>query len=233
MAFWHGAERLSAPALLARGIMVYIYLLLLAKLMGQRELGRLSLFDFIASVILGAAGAAPLADPELSLTPTFVTLGAIASMEVFAAVVSLKSPTLRGFLEGKAATLVKNGRILERSMRAARFNLDDLLTQLRQHGITSWSEVQDVVLEPNGKVSVLKDTRHQPVTSHQLGLSPPPGGIMMTLVEDGHLLRENLRKSGYTVERLEQELAAHGLRSVQEAVAVMLDGAGRLYVSRR
>jgi len=232
MEFWTGAENMPVPALVARTIIIYAYLLVLTKLMGQRELGHLSAFDLIASVILGAVGAATLADPQLSLTPAFVTLATIAALETSAALLSLRFPVVRTVLEGKPAQLVRSGQILRGGMRRARVNLSDLLSQLRQNGITSWSEVQDIFLEPNGKVSVLKPAAHQPVTAHQLGIPVPRAGMMLILVEAGRPMTANLRSAGYTVETLERQLRAHGLGTLHQAAAVLLDGAGRLHVSQ-
>lgn len=233
MEFWSGAENMPVMALVARGILVYTYLLVLTKLMGKRELGRLSAFDFIASVILGSVGAATLVDPQLSLTPAFVTLATVAALETCAALLSLKFPVVRTVLEGNPTQLVRSGQILRGGMRRARVNLSDLMSQLRQNGITSWSEIQDIFLEPSGKVSVLKQAAHLPVTAQQLGIPVPRAGTMLILVEDGHIMTANLKSAGYTVETLEQKLRADGLGTPHQAAAVLLDGSGRLHVSQR
>ncbi|HAI21778.1 MAG TPA: hypothetical protein DCM14_07795 [Clostridiales bacterium UBA8153] len=93
------------------------------------------------------------------------------------------------------------------SRRRARFNLSDLLSQLRQNGISSWSELEDIFLEPTGKVTVLKPSEHLPVAAHQPGISVPRTGIRRILVENGRPLTANLQAPGYTMERLERRTA--------------------------
>jgi len=103
---------MPAPAGVARAVIVYAYLLILTTLMGQRELGCCSALDLIASVILGAVGAATLADPGLALSPAFVTLAVIGGLETSAALLSHKFPAVRSVPEGHPTQLVRGGQIL-------------------------------------------------------------------------------------------------------------------------
>jgi uncharacterized membrane protein YcaP (DUF421 family) len=142
----------------ARAIVVFFHGLLLLRLSGRRTFGNFSALDVIVSVIVGSAlaramtGSAPLGG-TLAASAVLVALHVVLSKLV------AWSPRISRFVEGRAVTLAKMGHLDEEARRAAMISEADLSGAMRQHGLRGLSEiakVDTVVLEPSGRISVLR-----------------------------------------------------------------------------
>jgi len=140
------------------------FLAILGKLTGQREIGRLTLFDFIISIMIGSTAAGALSSSTISLDGVMITVGALAGFQITLSILSLKFSRFRRVIEEEPIILVQNGQLLEQAMRKTRLKLDDLMSQLRLKGYFFLGQVEFAVLEPDGKISVLPKSQHRAVT---------------------------------------------------------------------
>lgn len=124
--------------------------------MGKREIGQVSLFDF--AIILVIADILVIGieeDNEHFLYYLIVTI-VLAIIQRLLAFILLKFKNLRKFLDGKESVLIYDGKLNVKEMRKQRYNMDDLITQLRINSVASIKEVKYLILENNGKVSIFK-----------------------------------------------------------------------------
>ena len=126
------------------------------KFMGKRELGELSLVDFVISTILSQIIAISIENYKEPLLFTLAPLIVLVLLQVFLAYLSLKNKKIRTFLDGTESLIINKGKLNKNEMKKQRYSLDDLLSQLRDKDIRTIDEVDYAVLETGGKLSVFK-----------------------------------------------------------------------------
>ena len=85
-----------------------------------------------------------------------VPMGTLVLIQVLLAFITLKSRTVRVLFDGKPSVLINKGMIDREEMKKHRYNLDDLMLQLRQNKIMNVADVEFAMLEPSGKLSVME-----------------------------------------------------------------------------
>jgi uncharacterized membrane protein YcaP (DUF421 family) len=118
-----------------RGIVVFIFLFVLVRVMGRRELSSLEPFDLILLIILGDAVQQGLTQDDYSLTGAMLAVGTIAILQVLTSWLNFRVPRLRPILDGEPIVIVQDGQPIERNLRRERLTHDDLAEAARQEGI--------------------------------------------------------------------------------------------------
>ena len=139
-----------------RTIFFYILVVVSYKLMGKREVGELSVFDFIISTLISQLIAVSIENYKESMWYVIIPLITLVVLQIVLAKISLKSNKFRSFLDGKQSVIISKGKLNFSEMIKQRYNLDDLLLQLREKQIRTVEEVDYAILENNGKLSVFK-----------------------------------------------------------------------------
>ena len=124
--------------------------------MGKREVGELGIIDLIISILIAELVAISLENTNKSIWLVILPIILLVVLQIVSAFASLKSKTIRDIFDGNPSVIINNGKIQLKEMLKQRYNLDDLLTQLREHEIKSISEVEYAILETSGKLSVFK-----------------------------------------------------------------------------
>jgi uncharacterized membrane protein YcaP (DUF421 family) len=233
MHFWAGQPTLTGMQWVIRGVVIYLYLFLMGKLVGQRNIRQLTLFDFIVAITLGTIAGAPLSSSRTGLKGAVLSLTTFAVLDFITAYLSLKYPRFRQVAQNKPLIIVENGHIREDAMRKARYNLDDLLIALRLNNVPNLNDVEFAVLEPNGELSVVPKSQNRPVTPSDLGLTIPYDGLPTVLIQDGVIDDENLKAVDLDRNWLYGELHGYNIDNPSDVFAALLDTKGRLYVSRK
>lgn len=179
-----------------RTVFVYIVVLAVIRLMGKREIGQLSPFDFVVAIIIAEIAAMPMQSPSFPIWHSLVPLSVLGLLEIGLSFAALYSRKLRAFLDGKPQVVIEEGRILKGEMRKARYNLDDLMAQLREKGYPRPEDVEVAVLETSGRLSVVPKSGKRPVTPEDLGLPTGYEGLPAVLIMDGEVFEDQLKKYG-------------------------------------
>lgn len=215
-----------------RTVFVYFLVLLIIRMMGKREIGQLSPFDFVVAIIIAELAAIPMEASDVPLWNSILPLVILGLLEIAVSYASLFSQTLRGIICGHPQTIIKNGVLLRNEMRKARYNLDDLIAQMRDKGIVDPNDVEFAVLETSGKLSVILKSQHRPVTPADLGISTPYEGLPTVLVMDGNIMHKNLRDANLDEKWLHGILKERGLH-YKKVLLATLGTDGRLFVNRK
>ena len=233
MPFWESQANLVALQWMMRAIIIFLWLLLITKLMGQREIGSLSMFDFVIAIVIGSVAAAPLASPSDDLLGPLISIGTLGALDIFIAFIALKNAKIRRIVQEEPLVIVQNGKILEDTMRSARFNLDDLLTELRLNSIPDISDVEFAILESNGRLSIIPKSQARPVTPKDFQITTPYEGLPTVLIEDGNVIEDNLRENQLSRSWLIEQLNKLDIQSENDVFAAILNTQGQLYVSKK
>jgi uncharacterized membrane protein YcaP (DUF421 family) len=139
-----------------RGIVVFVFLYVLMRMIGRRELSSLEPFDLILLIVLGDAVQQGLTQDDYSLTGAFLAIGTIAILQLAVSYANFRFPKLRPVLDGEPIVVVQDGKPIERNMRRERVTIEDLAAAARQQNIAKLDDVQWAVMETSGAISFIK-----------------------------------------------------------------------------
>ena len=163
-----------------RTILFYILVIVAYKIMGKREVGELSIFDFIISMLISQLIAISIENYKDSIFLVIIPLVTLVALQVLLAKLSMKHIKFRNMLDGKRSIIISNGKLNFNEMIKERYTLDDLLLQLREKQIRTIEEVDYAILENNGKLSVfVKDDKDKKV-------------FPLPIIIDGNIQDDNL-----------------------------------------
>lgn len=215
-----------------RTTLVYFLVLLVIRAMGKREIGQLSPFDFVVAIIIAELAALPMELTDIPLWHSILPLLILAALQISLSYATLFSRKLRGIICGHPQIIIKNGALLRKEMRKARYNLDDLVAQMREKGIVDLSDIEFAVLETSGKLSVILKSQHRPVTPADLGISTAYEGLPTVLVMDGDIMKDNLAQIDLDETWLQKVLSEQRLTSKKVLLAT-LSTDGRLFINKK
>lgn len=144
--------------ILFRTLLFYAVIMVVYRIMGKREVGALSIIDLIVSILIAELAAISIEKYDSSILFSLIPILAIVVVQVVVAKISLKSTNVRNAVDGSPSVIIEKGKINFKEMVRQRYNLDDLLTQLRSRSIKSLEEVDYAILETSGKLSVFPKT---------------------------------------------------------------------------
>lgn len=196
MDFIHGQESLTSIEWILRAIISFFFLLIAAKLMGQRSISQLRLLDFVMALLLGNIIAHPLSDEQLGLVGSMLTMTTLIVLYTCLWFLNLKWRKIRKFLEPSPFPLIKKGRILNKNLAKARVTLDFLLSELRKEKIEDPGKVSLALWEPDGTISFFLYPAYQSLTPTDMNLPPKPFDLPKTIIREGKIDWEHLHKAG-------------------------------------
>lgn len=218
---------------IVRVLIVYLALLLATKIMGKREIGQLAAIDFVVSILMADLAALPITHHDISVWQALAPLGVVTLLQVVTSILCMKSNRFRRFIYGKPNVLIAHGHMQLGEMRKARYNIDDLLTQLRQRDVFDISDVDYAVLETSGDLTVALKTPKQAVTRDDLRLPETEGGLALTLIDDGEVNHRGLADADLDEAWLQKRLARQGVFDVKDVFFASLSSDGSLYLMKR
>ncbi|MFB5067438.1 MAG: YetF domain-containing protein [Candidatus Wallacebacter cryptica] len=234
MNFWQGQHTtLSVWAWILRAVVMFFWLLLISKLMGQRLVGRLTLMDFVISITIGSIAANPLANKTDNLIGPMTTIAVLGLMHIIITYIGLLNPHLRRVVQDEPIILVKDGQILYEMLRKTRFNIDDLMFELRIKNYPNPHDIEFAILEPNGQISIIPKSQFRPITPSDLGIATEYEGMPTVLVEDGNIVEDNLRENHLTETWVLEQLKTNQIQDLRDVTLMALDTKGRIYISQK
>ncbi len=216
-----------------RTVFLYLAVLLAVRIMGKREVGQLSAFDLVVAIMIAELAAMAMEKTDMPLYQGMIPILTLVLLEILFSWLSLKSHTVRRLIDGVPSIVISNGEIVEKELRRLRYNISDLLGQLRQKDVCNIADVQFAVLETSGELSVVLKADKRPLTPGDLGLPTGYEGLPAPLIFDGKLHSKNLAKIKLDEAWLISELKKKGVAKIEDVLFASLDCQGQLYVSRK
>lgn len=202
-----------------------IIMFILTKIMGNKQISQLNLFDYINGITIGSIAA------EMALSDSWKMLGMTATAMIiygltgfFISKATMHSMSARKFFSGEPLILIENGTIFHENVKKARLDLDDLLIAARCDGIYKVTDIALAVMESNGRISFCQTEGSRPVTLNDLGQNPAEKPAPLNLIMDGILMEKNMENAGFKIKRLTDEMHAQGYSSPDDIfLAVLID----------
>lgn len=133
------------------------------RLMGKKEVGKLSIIDLIVSVLIAELAAMSIENENESILISIIPIAVLVVVQITLSYISLKSIKFRKLIDGSPKIIVNKGKVDFKEMQKLRYSLDDLISQLREQGVKNIEEVKYAILENNGKLSVFTDDNIYPM----------------------------------------------------------------------
>ncbi len=208
-------------------------LFLLTKIMGNKQMSQLNLFDYITGITIGSIAAEAATELEGNFFIPLISMVVYALVTLIISVYSEKSFKGRRFFDGRALVLYNNGSFYKKNMKTARMDVHSFLQELRNKGFFDISQVETAVFEENGTVSVLPKSNFRPLTPNDMSIQPSRENLIATVIADGIILKNNLEKMGRNEAWLNKELKNQGQKELKEIMLATLDREGNLSVYRK
>lgn len=210
-----------------RTLILYFILMTGLRLMGKRQIGELEPSELVLTLIISDLAAVPMQDFGIPLVNGVFPIVTLLCVSMLLSFFSLKSIRFRGLVCGYPTVIIRNGKVLQQNMARNRFTVDELLEQLRSQGYSDLTAVKYAVLETSGQVSVLPYTKDSPVTPQVMNLTAQDDVTLPVLViNDGHIMSENLSASGYDTLWLDKQLKERRLTSPRQVFFMTVDETG-------
>ncbi len=206
-----------------RSVLLYVVVIFAVRLMGKRQLGELQPSELVITILISNIATLPLENPSVPLLTGVLPILALVCFEVITSWLSLRSKKLRKLISGSPKIIIRNGEIVQQTMRELRFTIDDLLVALRSQQIFTPEEVQFAIVETTGTVSVYPKSAYRPVTQSDIELDNPSENPPSVVVSDGVVIEKALTALGRDKRWLCRHLKEHGL-TPEETFLAMTDG---------
>lgn len=212
-----------------RALILYALLVTVTRVMGKRQVGELQPFEFVVAILIAELAATPMGDKETPLLNGVVAIFTLLVAHVFVSYLALESQAIRRTVCGQPSVLIENGQIQEKQLRSLRYNINDLLEQLRGGGYANVSEVEFAILETNGKLSIIPKSQSRPVKPSDMGIATQYEGLPITLIVDGDVNTKGLAKAHLDKQWLQTELGKFDIHNLKDVLFASLDTNGNLY----
>lgn len=224
------------PELLLRISLGFITLFILTRILGRKEISQMTFFNFVSAIAIGSIAANLVVSQNLSIRNGLLALAGWTIFTLLMDFIDIKSKKARKVTTGDPIVVIKDGKIVEKSLKKSRLDIDSLMAMLRQQSVFSMKDVDYAIFETNGKLSVLKKEEKQNVTKSDLKVTPSTDRIYPIATEvitDGTVLETNLLKLNLNQEWLHQQLKLAGISSPSDVMYAEVQQDGSLFIDSK
>lgn len=207
-----------------------IVLFILTKIMGNKEMSQLSMFDYIVSITIGSIAAEMSTSLENNFIEPLVAMIIYAIVTVFISLSNSKFLHFRRIVLGKSLILMDNGKLYRENFKKGKLDLSEFLMQCRANGYFDLNDIQTALLEANGKISFLPRAEKRPATPSDLNISPTKNDLPTNVIMDGTVLETNLQNTGNNLAWLTKELKSQGIDKIEDVFLATCDKKNNLSV---
>ncbi|KAB8138140.1 DUF421 domain-containing protein [Gracilibacillus oryzae] len=226
---------MNTPELLLRVVIAFVVLFTLARIMGRKEISQMTFFNFVSAIAIGSLAATFVLNQNISILNGVLALIGWAIFTLAMGVIDIKSKNGRKITTGEPVILIKEGEIMENSLRKTRLDMDSLNALLREKDVFSLKDVDYAVFETSGKLSVLKKMDQQHATKGDLQIQTTPSvyPTATQVVSDGNVILNNLKRLNLDDNWLNQQLENNGINNINEVFYAEVQQDGSLFIDQK
>ena len=192
-----------------------IVLFILTKIVGQREMSGLSIFDFMIAITIGSIAAEMATSLEDNFMQPLIAMVIYAIVTLIISFINMRFVKLRPIFSGKTLILYDNGTLFKENFKKAKIDLNEFLSQSRTNGYFNLSDIKTALLEENGKISFLPYSDKRPTNPSDFNIKPNDEGIVTNLIIDGKIMEENLKELNLDRLWLNETLQKQGINKIE------------------
>lgn len=177
--------------ILIRGIIIYVIVIASVRLMGKRQIGELQPAELVITILLSDIASMPLQNSNTPLLQSVCAIFLLIALEIITSCLSLRFRPFRTLLQGHSVMIIKEGRIIQESLKEIRYSVDDVVEALRLKDVFDIENVNFAYVETNGSLSVLlKDEENE------------PSDLPCLVISDGEIIEREFDVCGLSAEKL-------------------------------
>lgn len=209
-------------SLLFRTLLIYLFLTIILRLMGKRQVGEMEISELVTTLLLSEIAALPMEDTDIPVLHAAVPILAIVALEIIITFLKTKWNPLKKIFESKPVFLIRRGVLNQKELERNRISVNEFLGELRMQGVSVFTDAYYAILEQDGKLSVVK--RAKP-GEEEKGLSHP-------LISDGQINKNALDDLNLTEETVKTLCLAEGT-TPEDVFLLLRDDAGGIICIRK
>jgi uncharacterized membrane protein YcaP (DUF421 family) len=206
-----------------------IALFILTRLMGKKQMAQLNFFDYVVGISIGSIASEYAVVRSIHMVEGLTALVIFTLFSLALSFVSVKSYLARRILDGIPFTLIENGRIIEKNLKKANLNINDLLEECRQKNFFDIAEIEFAILETSGRLSVQPKSQSRSLKPKDMQIPTEYEGLCVNVVIDGKVIADNLNALKLDIDWLNQELLNLNITNYTNVLLAYVDSAGILH----
>lgn len=219
--------------ILIRTLLLYLLVVFAMRLMGKRQVGELQPTELVIAIMISDVASIPMQNTGVPILSGVLPILTLVVAEMIVSFLSLKSRRFRRLLSGDPSILIYRGKINQREMERQRFNLEDLLEELRVNNMADISQIEYAILETSGQISVMPKSEARPVTIGDMGIQTKPAVMPYTIISDGELDKDELRRAQKDEAWLDEQLKKNRVKNIRDVFIGILNSDDELYVQMK
>lgn len=220
--------------LVIRTLILYLTVIFSMRIMGKRQLGELQPSELVVAIMISDLASVPMQTIDIPLLAGIIPVITLVVAEICMSYASMKSKGVRRFFSGEPSMIIYNGHINEHELERLRFNINDLLEELRTSGYYNIADVAIAVLETNGKLSVIPKSYAKEVTLGDINNQILSKEILpYIIVSDGTINPDEILRWGKSVEEAKDFLKHNGIDRMKDILIASVDADEQLYVQKK
>jgi uncharacterized membrane protein YcaP (DUF421 family) len=208
----------------------YFILVLFTRAMGRKQISQLTYFDYVVGITIGSIAAEVAVTKNVKMLDGVGSLLIWSSLTILISKITLKNILLRLWIDSEPLLIIDKGSVIYKNMKRAKYNIGDLLMQLREKDIFNITEVEIAILEPDGKLSVLKKSEHTLVTVQDMHIKKPKAGMMIDLILDGNILASHLRLLQKDEDWVMDQLKMRNINNLSDVIFAGIQSDEQIYI---
>ena len=215
--------------ILIRTIILYFLVVITIRMMGKRQIGQLQPFELVITIMISELASLPIQDTRIPIMSGIIPIITLLILQVLLSILQLKSEYMRKILCGKPNILIRDGKIEIENLKYERFNINDLMEELRLQGYYNLSDIKYAILETSGQLSIIPKTELSNVTKENLNIQCQQELLPVTLVLDGKINEDNLKVINKDKKWLFEKFSENEIKSEKELFVAILDSKGKFF----
>ncbi len=217
--------------LVIRTFILYFIVVASMRVMGKRQIGEMQPSELVVAIMISDLASVPMQSIDLPLISGIIPVLTLIVAEILMSFAGLKSRFLRKIITGEPSIIIYNGHVNEKELQRLRFNMNDLLEQLRINNIPNISDVEVAMLETNGQISIIPKKDARTVTVRDMKINDAiVENLPFMLISDGEVVKKELKRSGHDHKWLIQKLAEKNIHDIKTVFIASYDNNDGFYI---
>jgi uncharacterized membrane protein YcaP (DUF421 family) len=200
-----------------RVTIVYFFTYLCTRALTKKAMAQMTAYEIAGLMILANVAAEPLVDKVT--TKSVYGTGLLVLLMIISASLAIRNK-LTPIMEHTPTFIMQNGKLDMKSLSTMELSINQLEGLLRQQGYDKISDLDTIIMEPQGNISAFPKPENKPVTLKDLKIKPSGGGLTLPLIMDGDIVGQNLKHIKKNKQWLLQELKKQGITDYVKYVAI-------------
>lgn len=206
-----------------RSLIAVAFLIIVARLDGARQISQLTFYDYIVGITIGSIAGTLCVDRDINIWYSIIAIAIFSAGSFLISILTSKSIIARRLLTGKPKILVDKGNFVEKNMKISRFDVNDVLRELRNQGYFSLDQVECAILETNGQISVMPKESNRPLTTGDMNIELPQKELVTNVIIDGKIMERNLNSVAKDAKWLHEQVKSQGIAGIKDVLLGTVD----------